>query len=84
MDHIGSIGGIYGGYQVIQSNFMSERVQFRRPTSKGKRIQRKWAKNQLNWRALPDIKRVMIDHINHRIYCHPITAERIRNELSRR
>lgn len=57
LDLIRDVGG-FGGvdmYLLDEQQLLTfgfyERVQWRKPRSKKRRIQRKWAKRQYNWRA---------------------------------
>lgn len=63
------------GLKIVESEFLVE--QFRFPRSKKKRIRKKWANRQENWR--PDIKRAY--QIGDSLICHPIFAQRLREQL---
>ncbi len=55
----------------IQTNIMLvDDIQFRFPTSKKKRIRKKWRKNKNNWKSIPS-KRILYFKETHTIICHP-------------
>ena len=43
----------FTGLRIITDHQMADRVQFRFPRSKKRRIRKKWAKRQENWKAVP-------------------------------
>jgi len=63
----------FGGMQIIESAALV--VQFRRPRTKKRRIQKKWAKKPANFRPRPD---VLFDQARGVVYAHPITARRLK------
>lgn len=63
---------------IIESKWLTKRVQVRRPKSKKRRIQKKWAKRDENFRSVPD------EHIYlaaGRIICHPQMARELRERF---
>lgn len=78
MDHYtkGVIGS-FGGIRVFEDPTITE--QFRRPRSKGKRIQEKWRKNPRNHRPARHIKQ---DRSTGDIYCHPSIAQEMRMTIN--
>ena len=43
----------FSGVNIYIHDFGSDRVQYRRPRSKKRRIRRKWAADPRNWRTTP-------------------------------
>ena len=63
---------------ICESKYLSKRVQIRRPRSKKRRIRKKWAKRESNFRTIPD-RHVYI--AAGRIFCHPEVARELRERF---
>ena len=63
------------GYQLIEVSFMCDKVQAR--THKKRRINKKWRK-RYGVKEVPWNKIIICDH---KIYCHPNMAEKIKTEI---
>ena len=64
--------------QFIEAPWMTNRVQFRHPRSKKKRIRRKWAKDPRNYCMKPWDK---FYQMGDTIYAHPVKIEQLKREL---
>lgn len=67
---------VLGGIRVLESSHCQERVQFRFPRSKKKRIRNKWIKREENVRYEPRAYR-----FQGQVICHPSIAKRLREEF---
>jgi hypothetical protein len=63
----------YYGLKIFQSALIVKRVQFRRPRSRKRRIQRKWAARPENFRESPAAYIV-----NGNLYCHSTIAAKLK------
>jgi hypothetical protein len=68
---------LFSGITILESEHCKERVQWRFPRSKRKRIRRKWAQREENVRYEPRAYRYQ----NDTLICHPSIAKRLREEL---
>jgi hypothetical protein len=70
--------GVYG-IRIIESAAMATRTQVRFPKSKTRRIRKKWAKREENWRLIPwtDVYRLS----DGTLIAHPVTARRWRAQM---
>jgi hypothetical protein len=66
---------------MIESHYLTERLQVKFPRSKKKRIRRKWAKDQRNWKTVPQGVVYVVDG---RMVMHPDLAGKLAEELGRR
>jgi hypothetical protein len=66
-----------GSIRVIESAHARERIQWRFPRSKKRRIRAKWENREENWRYEPRAFR----HGENTIICHPSIAARLRASL---
>lgn len=66
-----------GGIEILESEHCKERVQWRFPRSKKKRVRKKWAQREENVRYEPRAYRMG----TNKIICHPSYAQRLREEL---
>ena len=57
---------------------VTDRVQFRYPRSKKKRIRKKWAKNQKNWKTIERDTCIMVGNVLH---VHPSRLDAIRKAI---
>jgi hypothetical protein len=64
--------------RIIESELCVQRIQFRFPRSKKKRIRAKWAKREENVRYKPTAYLAP----ENTIYCHPKVARQLRSQLS--
>jgi len=71
----GMSGGLYG-FKIIDSFAMRDKIQFRFPRSKKKRIRKKWAKQNKNYKFIPKQEMLIM---GNQIICHPIIAQQIRD-----
>jgi len=71
---------LIGGFQIITSSALVDRIMFRTCRSRKKRIKKKWAKQTCNYRSQPK-KDVLIR--GNCIFCHPSIFELIKAELSK-
>ena len=69
------------GLRIVSSHYMADRVQFRFPRSKKRRIRRKWAKRPENYKTVPWDKAWLIGGT---VYMHPIMVEKLKREIDRR
>ena len=70
--------GFYGLRIVVDSS-MADRVQFRYPRSKRRRIRNKWAKRPQNWKTVPWDRVYQMGDV---LMMHPAMAEKLRREAS--
>jgi len=68
----------FGGFQIIESQSMTETYQFRFPRSKKKRIKKKWQKRPNNFKTRP--RKDFLLYGNHMI-CHPVAARELRYQM---
>src|ERR1043166_6115606 len=66
-------------YRIIENEFLSSRIRFRFPRSKKKRIRRKWAKQEKNYRQEPMKDMYMMGDT---LIAHPLIAKVLRNKIS--
>ena len=59
------VGSILGGIKIIASTYCTTRQQYRFPRSKKKRMQKKWRKDQRNWREQPVMYMFGNDFVAH-------------------
>ena len=71
------IGSILGGIKIIASTLCMTRQQYRFPRSKKKRMQKKWRKDQSNWREQPAM--YMIG--NGDVVAHPEIVRKIQHQI---
>ena len=71
---------LLSGFRVYSSPHMCDRVQFRFPRTKKRRIRKKWAKRVENWKTVPWDK---VYRMGDAIYAHPIMIEKLKRDLSR-
>ena len=69
---------MFSGITILESEHCKERVQWRFPRSKRKRIRRKWAQREENVRYEPRAYKM---DAGRKIICHPSIAKRLREEL---
>jgi hypothetical protein len=69
----------YGLPVYADNRFCTDRVQFRYPRSKKKRIRRKWAKNPRNYHDVPSNTCVVI---HGKIYMHPEKLKQLADDAS--
>ena len=62
--------GRFGGIDFVVSPYVGRRVQFRRPRSKRRRIQKKWAKRAANYRWESGDTVYFLPKQNM-VFCHP-------------
>lgn len=74
------IGTVLDGIKVISSIYCATREQYRFPRSKKKRIQKKWRKDQRNWREQPAM--YMIGGKD--ILAHPEIVRKLQHQLDSR
>lgn len=67
---------LYNGYQIISSQYMTEKKLKRMCRSKKKRIIKKWLKNPKNYIKKP-MSKLIINEVHHIIVCHPKIAQKI-------
>ena len=67
------------GFEIIESVHLVEKRQFRFPRSKKKRIKKKWAKQDKNYKYFPQENYYII---GNKIICHPIIAQAIYSLVS--
>ena len=65
-------------FEIFESATMMQE-QFRFPRSKKKRMQKKWRKQEKNFRAITD-RCYIVDQ--NRMYCHPIFATKVRRIIA--
>ena len=68
---------LFGGIRILESAQCQERVQWRFPRSKKKRIRKKWAQREENVRYEPRA----YQYGANTIICHPSYAQRLREEM---
>ena len=68
------------GFRIVSSDHMADRVQFRFPRAKKRRIRRKWAKRRENYKTVPWDTAY---RIGNTMYMHPIMVERLKREIER-
>ena len=61
------------GFNIIESVWLTERKQWRFPRSKKRRIRKKWAKDEKNFKYEPKAYKV-----GGTLYCHPSLATKLR------
>jgi hypothetical protein len=75
-------GGLYSltGFRVVSSPLVvfTDRVQFKFPRSKKRRIRKKWAKRAINFK---DVKRGGTVIVNGIMYCHPSIFHEIQKNI---
>jgi hypothetical protein len=69
----------FNGMRIVVSELMADRVQFRFPRSKKKRMRKKWAKNPENWKYVPWDRAYRVGDTLH---MHPQMFERLRRSVS--
>ena len=67
-------GGLYG-LRIVTEPTLSKRVQVKFPKSKKRRMRKKWAKDQKNWKTVP---LDTIYQMGNTLIMHPAMAERFR------
>jgi len=72
--------GQLAGIKVFVDPHLQDRIQFRFPRSKKKRIRKKWAKQERNYKRIPSKS---IYKIGDAIYVHPILYEQLKKTLER-
>lgn len=70
------------GFKIYAVQHMTLREQFRWPRSKKRRIRKKWARLDRNWRSRPD-PNLIFDEVREALYGHPATIEALRHRLAR-
>jgi hypothetical protein len=67
-----------GDLEIVECALMADRVQVRFPRTKKKRIRRKWAKQEKNYRSVPWQKAY---RVGGTLYMHPQSAARLRRAV---
>ena len=67
-----------GGLRLVSNPQMCDHKQVRFPRSKKRRIRRKWAKNQKNWKDIPQSNYYIC---NGSIIAHPEIIEQLKEQL---
>lgn len=75
MSILGNNYGQFGGFQIIESQSMTETYQFRFPRSKKKRIKKKWQKRPINFKTRPRKDFLLYGDY---VICNPIMAAKLR------
>lgn len=70
---------LFPGVQIVESILAVDRRQVRFPRTKKRRIQKKWQKQERNWRSTPAA--FLLE--GHTLYCHPVVARQLRDQLRR-
>lgn len=66
------------GFEFISDNTMADRVQFKFPKSKGKRIRKKWRRRACNFKYVP---KPDIYQIGRRFIAHPTIIAQLKDKL---
>lgn len=64
------------GPQIFESPHLQTRTQFRFPRSRKRRIRKKWAARENNYKYIPNI---YYDAARNVIYAHPSIAQKMRD-----
>lgn len=64
--------------QIIESLYCADKIQFRFPCSKKRRIREKWKKRAENYKIVPWENFVQMEK---KLYSHPSLVNKLRNEL---
>ncbi len=84
MDDITKIPNTFYGMPVITSNYIgTDRIQYRFPKSKKKRIRKKWAKNPQNWKDVPRVASEAIINGQKTLVIHPDTLAALEKHISK-
>jgi len=72
-----------GDTQIYVSSYLVIREQFRFPTSKKRRIRKKWAKRNKNFRQFPDPKMYVLNMKDQRMgyIGHPATVQKLKEMI---